>query len=344
MLLVYQFGSRRAIFKRAPSEGITFTNISCLRMSLVRPLKPALMAIAIRELNEVPHRVQQDIEALKEWVLKQPHLRACTEDQFLLAFLRGTKFSLERAKEKFDRFYTLQRSIPEVFNERRLATDPQVLDIIRMGVLLQIPMDVDDPGPCVTIIRAGSYDTTKYKFQDIVRVGSMFGEIMMFEDENATISGYVEIMDMTGVTGAHLFALQPQLLSKFSNYADEAMPTRQKGIHFINVPAAFETGFNSLRSFFPAKIKSRISVTSDPAAIFEIVRREYLPKEYGGIGGSMQDISRTMEAKLFSYSSYFQESLNFGADEKLREFRDHVPKNHRSSFGAVGSFRKLEFD
>ncbi|XP_017041332.1 retinol-binding protein pinta [Drosophila ficusphila] len=313
-------------------------------MSSVRPLKPALLTIAIQELNEIPQQVPQDIEALREWVLKQPHLRACTNDQFLLAFLRGTKFSLERAKEKFDRFYTLQRSIPEVFNERRLATDPQVLDIIRMGVLLQIPMDADDPGPRVTIIRAGFYDTSKYKFQDIIRVGSMFGEIMMFEDDNATVSGYVEIMDMSGVTGAHLFALQPQLLSKFSTYADEAMPTRQKGIHFINVPAAFETGFNTLRSFFPAKIKNRISVSSDPAAIFDIVRSEYLPKEYKGTGGSIQDISRAMEAKLSSYAPYFQESQNFGADDKLREFGDHMPKDHRSSFGAVGSFRKLEID
>ncbi|XP_017005416.2 retinol-binding protein pinta [Drosophila takahashii] len=313
-------------------------------MTLVRPLKPALQAICIKELNEVPQRVSQDIEALREWVLKQPHLRACTDDQFLLAFLRGTKFSLERAKEKFDRFYTLQGSIPEVFNDRRLATDPLVLDIIRMGVLLQIPMDTEDTGPRVSIIRAGSYDTSKYKFQDIIRVGSMFGEIMMFEDDNATVSGYVEIMDMSGVTGAHLFALQPQLLSKFSTYADEAMPTRQKGIHFINVPAAFETGFNSLRSFFPAKIKSRISVSSDPSAIFDIVRREYLPKEYGGTGGSMQDISQTMEAKLSSYGPYFQESQSFGVDNKLREFGDNGRKNHRSSFGAVGSFRKLEID
>ncbi|XP_070139345.1 retinol-binding protein pinta isoform X2 [Drosophila kikkawai] len=225
-------------------------------MSSVRPLKPALQAIAIKELNEVPQRVPQDIKALRDWVLKQPHLHACTDDQFLLAFLRGTKFSVERAKEKFDRFYSLQASIPEVFNERRLATDPLVLDIIRMGILLRLPLAADDPGPCVTIVRAGSYDTGKYKFQDIIRVGSMFGEIMMFEDENATVSGYVEIMDMAGVTGSHLFALQPQLLSKFSTYADEAMPTRQKGIHFINVPPAFETGFNSLKSFFPAKIKN----------------------------------------------------------------------------------------
>ncbi|XP_017069632.2 retinol-binding protein pinta [Drosophila eugracilis] len=313
-------------------------------MNSVRPLRPTLQEICIKELNEVPQRLSQDIDALREWVLKQPHLRACTDDQFLLAFLRGTKFSLERAKEKFDRFYTLQASIPEIFNDRRLTTDPQVLDIIRMGVILQIPMDVEDSGPCVTIIRAGSYDTSKYKFQDIIRVGSMFGEIMMFEDDNATVSGYVEVMDMTGVTGSHLFSLQPQLLSKFSTYADEAMPTRQKGIHFINVPAAFETGFKSLRSFFPAKIKSRISVSSDPTAIFNLVRREYLPSEYGGTGGSIQDISQAMEAKLSSYESYFLESQSFGADNKLRAFKDNVRKNHRSSFGAVGSFRKLEID
>ncbi|KAH8391736.1 hypothetical protein KR215_001085, partial [Drosophila sulfurigaster] len=309
----------------------------------IRPLKPALQAIAIEELNEVPHRVAEDIAALRDWVLKQPHLRACTEDQFLLAFLRGTKFSLERAKQKFDRFYTLQASIPEVFNERRLATDPLVLEIIRSGILLRMPQDEDDAGPCVTIIRAGSYDTSRFKFQDIIRVGSMFGEIMMFEDENATVSGYVEVMDMKGITGTHLFALQPELLRKFSAYADEAMPTRQKGIHFINVPAAFEAGFNTLRSFFPAKIKSRISVSSDPDAIFNIVPRDCLPVEYGGTFGLMEDISRDMEAKLMSYESYFVASQHFGTDEKLRDFSNPL-EDKRSSFGAVGSFRKLEID
>jgi len=121
----------------------------------------------------------------------------------------------------------------------------------------------DDTGPAVTIIRAGSYDTTKYKFQDIIRVGSMFGEIMMLEDDNANVSGYIEFLDMTGISAANLFALQPHLLSKFSAFADEAMPTRQKGIHFINVPTSFESGFNSLSSFFPEKIKNRVSYTPD---------------------------------------------------------------------------------
>lgn len=85
-------------------------------------------------------------------------------------------------------------------------------------------------------------------------------------------------------------------------------------------------------------------MSSDPAAIYELVRRKYLPQEYGGTGGNLQDISHTMEAKLSSYGPYFRESQNFGANDKLREFGDHKRGNHRSSLGAVGSFRKLEID
>lgn len=88
----------------------------------------------------------------------------------------------------------------------------------------------------------------------------MFGDIMMLEDDNATVSGYLEIMDMTNVTGSHLFQLQPDLLKRFSMFADEAMPTRQRGTHFINVPTAFETGFNTLKTFFPGKAKSRVCI------------------------------------------------------------------------------------
>lgn len=88
----------------------------------------------------------------------------------------------------------------------------------------------------------------------------MFGEIMMIDDDNSTVCGFMEIMDMSGVTGAHLFHLQPDLIKKFSVFADEAMPMRQKGTCFINVPAPFEKGFNTLKGFFSEKMKSRVSL------------------------------------------------------------------------------------
>ncbi|XP_054738286.1 alpha-tocopherol transfer protein-like [Anastrepha obliqua] len=308
---------------------------------VIRPLSPALQKIAGEELNEVPSRVADDVLALRQWIHKQPHLCARTNDQFLVGFLRGSKHSLEKAKQKIDRYYTLKAALPEIFNERRQVDDPLVLEIVRLGVILQISLPEDYPGPCITIIRACSYDTTKYKFADIIRVGSMFGEIMTIEDDNSTVSGYIEVMDMNNVSGQHFLQLKPDLLRKFSTFAEEAMPLRQRGTHFINVPTPFEKGFKTLSTFFSEKMLSRISVNSSPEALFDFVPREYLPQEYGGENGTIEDIIERMEAKLLRYRDHFLLEPQFGTNEKLRE---GAPFSYENCFGLEGSFRKLEVD
>lgn len=46
----------------------------------VRPLTPELAEKARLELNEDPKRIESDLQHLKEWIAKQPHLRARTGD------------------------------------------------------------------------------------------------------------------------------------------------------------------------------------------------------------------------------------------------------------------------
>lgn len=45
---------------------------------LVRPLTPELMQKAVVELNETPKKLEDGIQHLKEWINKQPHLKART--------------------------------------------------------------------------------------------------------------------------------------------------------------------------------------------------------------------------------------------------------------------------
>lgn len=101
-------------------------------MANIRSLTPALQATAEQELNESKYRIPEDLLAFKNWVLKQPHLKARTDDQFLISFLRGCKYSLEKAKTKLDSFYAMRCVLPELYNNRSLD-NPKTLEILRTG-------------------------------------------------------------------------------------------------------------------------------------------------------------------------------------------------------------------
>lgn len=59
------------------------------KMLNVRKISPKLQKIATEELNEPEeHKIQQDLDSLREWIRKTPHLKTRTDDQFLIGFLR----------------------------------------------------------------------------------------------------------------------------------------------------------------------------------------------------------------------------------------------------------------
>lgn len=87
-------------------------------MAKIRKLSIELSKVAENELNEEPARLQKDIDALKAWIKQTPHLKSRDDDQFLVAFLRGCKFSIEKAKVKLDLFYTVRQLTPEVMSDR----------------------------------------------------------------------------------------------------------------------------------------------------------------------------------------------------------------------------------
>lgn len=98
----------------------------------IRPLHPALQIVAHEELNEDPAKIEDAVDAFREWINKSPHLRARTDDQFLVTFLRATKYSLEKAKKKLDMFYTLRTHIPELMLDRD-PYDEKIHGIIKLG-------------------------------------------------------------------------------------------------------------------------------------------------------------------------------------------------------------------
>ncbi|XP_026324459.1 retinol-binding protein pinta-like [Hyposmocoma kahamanoa] len=287
----------------------------------IRPLPSELAEKARNELNEDPKRLKHDLQNLKDWIAKQPHLRARTDDQWLLAFLRGCKFSLERTKEKIDLYYSCRSTAPDFYRIKH--TDPKFYEILEMGTIL-IPPNVKSnaasvSAPQATIVQPGTYDPAKYSIADIISVGHILEKILLMEYDNAIVTGTQTILDLDGVTIGHFLQMTPSVIKKMVVTTQNALPLRVKGNHYLNTPVGFETIFNAIKALLSEKNHNRLYVyNNNYEEMYKYVPKDVLPAEYGGNGGTTKEIIDYWKKKVEEYSSWLEDDEKYGTDESKR--------------------------
>ncbi|XP_013200524.2 uncharacterized protein LOC106143093 [Amyelois transitella] len=336
-----QYGSDELKRPGKPKTAETMFGVEgSFRQLEIRALSPELAEKARIELNEDPKKVKDDIQHLKEWCAKQPHLRARIDDQWLLVFLRGCKFSLERAKKKIDLYYTFRSAAPEFFVIKH--NHPKFLEVLNLGAMVVLPKTWGPDTPLITIVRFGKLDPNKYNVLDFAATSTIIQKIVLYENDNASVAGIRGVMDMEGTSMAHFMQMTPMLMKKMTVFSQDAMPIRMKGFHYLNTPPGFETVFNFMKGFLNEKNKSRLFVhNKNYEEMYKVIPKDILPAEYGGNGGTLAEIIEYWKNKVQQYSDWLDEEENFGVDESKRPGK---PKTAEELFGVEGSFRQLEFD
>lgn len=329
-------------------------------MSLnIRPLSKELAEKAIKELNEVPSRLPDDVQAFRDWIVKQPHLRARTDDQFLVNFLRGSKHSLERAKEKLELYYSVRQSMKDIWSCED-PMSPRNLELLRLGHMLKLPKTATPDGPVILLLRY-SEDSSKYTFKEMMRIQFFLMTILMYDDDNVIIAGQSGLMDMKNASMAQFAQMSPALMKKMALLSQDASPMRMKSFNYLHMPSVFETMFNLFKSFLNEKIRGRVRksfnnycvggfdwflsfqlhIHSDLASLYKELPQHLLPVEYGGENGSIEELVKYWEDKLAEYRDMLIDEGQYGTDESRRQ---SPTKHSETLFGAEGSFRKLEVD
>ncbi|GJQ86155.1 hypothetical protein Trydic_g13435 [Trypoxylus dichotomus] len=310
---------------------------------VIRPLSKELQAKAAAELNEDPKRIEGDLKYLREWLSQQKHIRARTDDQWLITFLRGCKFSLEKTKEKLDMYYTMRTLVPEFFKDRD-PFSPRIQQVLKTGILLPSKVPISPDSPKMTLFRNGIQDPLKVTNQDVFKTNLMILDILLMEDDQFVVCGMTGIQDMAGITMTHVTSSPLSIMKKAFTCFQDAYPIRPKDMHLYNIPSFFETIYAMIKPFMNEKMQKRLVV--HPSAkieeMYEFIPKRVLPSEYGGDAGPIQDLIDYWKKKVESYSEWFKEDeKKYGTDEALRPGK---PKTTNELFGIEGSFRKLNVD
>ncbi|XP_028129161.2 LOW QUALITY PROTEIN: retinol-binding protein pinta [Diabrotica virgifera virgifera] len=266
------------------------------------------------ELNETDETRVNSLEELKRWLQEEPQLHARLEDQYLLAFLRGSKFNMEKTKKKVKNYYKMRRDVPEWFSNR----DPelnQMQELIKLGCF--VPLKKKQDNRLVVIIRTAAHNPSIHTQDDVFKAGTMMMDVAAMENViSSHLYGVTAILDMTGQSFAHVRQLTPSTIIGKAVNCWQNYHIRPKHLEFINAPTAVHVVISIFKSFMNSKLRERVRthLPGQLKDLYTVVDPKILPPEYGGEGETMQELIDYWNDKYISYKSWFLDDEQYKAD------------------------------
>lgn len=140
----------------------------------------------------------------------------------------------------------------------------------------------------VTVFRLVDGDPDKMDFNDVVKGFYMASDVRLVTTEEAWSDGEVPIFDMNNVTLKHITKVVFSTMRLFMKYSQEAHPVIVRQIHVVNCNSLINRVMWLIKPFLKAEVAERIQ-THLPGSdtLYKYIPRYVLPKEYGGLAGSV---------------------------------------------------------
>lgn len=290
------------------------------------------------EMKKNPELKKSDIQMLREWCEKQPHLPKISDGELAL-FLHSNYYRLEPTKTTIDSFYTLRTHVPEFFSNRDPLGPKQLRQAFQVAAHMTLNQTTKE-GYKIIFGKLIDTDPSHYVYNDCMKYFCMVIDLWLYTE--GTTNGHIIVFDMEGVVLGHAARLSPLGLKKFLCYLQEGLPVRLKGLHFMNTVPVMDIILGMMKPFMKKELMDMLFIHSTAESLAKHIPLDALPNEQGGKAGPLLELHAASVKKLEDHRIWFQdEEVNARVNESLRVGK---AKNATDLFGVEGSFKKLEID
>lgn len=251
---------------------------------------------------------------LRKWVENEADFYGNTDDGFLLAFLRGCKYDMEKSKKKMRKYYELRVKIPE------WCANKNVLDEkMQTNIKYNVSVAMNDPPigkkfPTLLLSRASKFPRHSIDIDEFLKSHATLLEMSMYR-QNIQLNGIIWMVDWNDLP----IWVIPQMLSLriLKNIVQSVLfstPLQLKGVCFINSPIYVQTMWKISKPFVTQKIKKRVKIFRHDwkSHINDVIPPEYLPNEYNGTAGPISQYEESCYESAMEYAEYLFEDNKYG--------------------------------
>merc|ERR1719361_1662587 len=260
--------------------------------------KAELAKVAEHELGETKSSRKKALKELREWISSEGSRLDCLKDvpdSFLMRFLRMQKTNVEKAANVLDNYIRFRTNTPEWF-ENLDVQDERISELIRSGYLFVLPQR-DASGRRVVFSRAALLDASKFTAADVMRAHLLTFECLLF-DEECQINGLTYIFDEQNTSWSHIAIWTPSEVTKAFTCSEKSIPIRHRQMNFIGLPWTMNLIFRFAKNLLSTKLRKRLFTYSDFESTKDFIPSSILPSEYGGEGGSVDEMVEVWHKEL----------------------------------------------
>ncbi|XP_054707759.1 retinaldehyde-binding protein 1-like [Uloborus diversus] len=260
------------------------------------------------EINENEEEVTTKLNLLKKLLSDLENLNANTNDEFLLRFLRGSKFDVDKAFSRIRNYYSVRKKRADLFERCYPTALPLVQDADHSKAL---PFRMHDHSAVLIHEQEGIHLET-IPFEEYFLMDVLIMEYIL-ENPITQRCGLSIIMDYKGYNLQKFLSFTPQRLRLCADTFQNSYPVRIRRVHVVNAPRLVSLLYNMAYPFLTKKLRSRFVIHSSSdkwKSLHSVFPPEILPERYGGQLKSSDIVD--LVGMVVKRDNYYREQLQYG--------------------------------